>query len=113
MTTIKTVRDLIPRFREVKLWLYENDSTNLLVRRMDGYDIEALYPQYLDCEVVDFDMGEDGLNIFIESPAGITLNLSVEAAEMLKLCLEEALNSSNDTRAKYARIFINTINGTE
>lgn len=70
--TIKTVRDLIPRFREVKLWLYANDSTKekpatVLVRGIDGYEIEAIYPQYLDCEVVDFDMGEDGLNIFIES----------------------------------------------
>ena len=116
--TIKTVRDLIPRFREVKIWLHANDSTKekpatVLVRGIDGYEIEAVYPQCLDCEVVDFDMGEDGLNIFIESPAGITLNLSVEAAEMLKLCLEEALNSSNDTRVKYARIFINAINGTE
>lgn len=71
MTTIKTVRDLIPRFHYVKLWLHANDSTKekpatVLVRGIDGYEIEAVYPQYLDCEVVDFDMGEDGLNIFIE-----------------------------------------------
>lgn len=73
MTTIKTVRDLIPRFHYVKLWLYANDSTKekpptVLVRGMNNYQIESAYPQYLDCEVVDFDMGEDGLNIFIESP---------------------------------------------
>ena len=71
MTTIKTVRDLIPRFRGVKLWLYANNSTKenpptVLARGMNNYQIESAYPQYLDCEVVDFDMGEEGLNIFIE-----------------------------------------------
>lgn len=43
----------------------------------------------------------------------VTLNMSVESAEMLKICLEEALNSSNETRAKYARIFIDAINEAE
>lgn len=71
--TIKTVRDLIPRFRSVKLWLYANDSTkkklpSVLVSGMDGYQIEAIYPQCLDFEVINFDMGENGLNIFIEYP---------------------------------------------
>lgn len=118
MTTIKTVKDLISHFCGVKLWLYANDSTEekpptVLVRGINNYQIESAYPQYLECEVVDFDMGEDGLNIFIESPAGITLNMTVEAAEMLKLCLEEALNSSNNTRVEYARMFINAINETE
>lgn len=71
--TIKTVRDLIPRFRGVKLWLYANNSAkenppSVLIRGIDGYEIEAVYLQYLDFEVINFDMGEDGLNIFIESP---------------------------------------------
>lgn len=43
----------------------------------------------------------------------VTLNMSVESAEMLKICLEEALNSSNETRVKYARIFIDAINEAE
>ena len=71
--TIKTVRDLITRFRGVKLWLYANNSTkenppSVLLCGIDGYEIEAVYPQCLDFEVINFDMGEDGLNIFIEYP---------------------------------------------
>lgn len=43
----------------------------------------------------------------------ITLDMSFEAAEMLKVCLEEALNSKNNTRVKYAKIFIDSINKAE
>ena len=43
----------------------------------------------------------------------ITLTMSYGAAEMLKICLEEALNSNNETRAKYARIFIDEIREAE
>ena len=39
----------------------------------------------------------------------ITLTMSYGEAETLKFCLEEALDSNNETRAKYARIFIDEI----
>lgn len=43
----------------------------------------------------------------------ITLQLTPEQAEMLKLCLLDSLNSDNETRAKYARLFIDTLNGVD
>lgn len=43
----------------------------------------------------------------------ITLALTFDQAEMLKLCLEESLDSKNNTKAKWAGIFLDAINNAQ